>query len=161
AGAVVEEAYELDFPTPDAAEVPPDRLWRAITAAARQAAADRTDIAGVGMDCLTPGLIVLDAADRPLAPIRTHLDRRSRPIARPIEDDVGPEFLATVGNRPLPGGLSALSFAHWRAEHAEDATRVHSYLHVNGWMGLRLTGERAFDPANACFTGLYATVTDQ
>src|SRR5262249_37789923 len=29
------------------------------------------------------------------------------------------------------------------------------------WLALRLTGERAFDPANACFTGLYGTLTDQ
>ena len=40
-------------------------------------------------------------------------------------------------------------------------SRVRSYLHANGWLGLRLTGERAFDRANASFTGLYGTLTDQ
>ncbi len=160
-GPVHKARYDLDMPTPDAAEVPADRLWAAITVAARKATAAGPAAAGVGMDCLTPALVLLDAADRPLAPIRTHLDRRSRPIARRVEADVGPEFLATTGNRPLPGGMSALSWAHWRDEHPDDAGRVRWYLHVNGWVGLRLTGERAFDPANASFTGLFNTVTDQ
>jgi hypothetical protein len=39
--------------------------------------------------------------------------------------------------------------------------RVRGYLHVNGWLCLRLTGERAFDPANASFTGLFGTLADQ
>jgi xylulokinase len=34
-------------------------------------------------------------------------------------------------------------------------------LHVNGWLGWRLTGERAFDRGNACVTGLYGTLTDR
>ena len=38
------------------------------------------------------------------------MDRRSRMAARQVWGAVGPEFLATVGNRPLPGGISAVSF---------------------------------------------------
>src|SRR4051812_38867264 len=97
-GPVHKAAYDLDTPTPDAAEVPADRLWQAVASAARKAAAGGPVVAGVGLDCLTPGLVLLDAADRPLAPVRTHLDRRSRPVARRVEAEVGPEFLATTGN---------------------------------------------------------------
>src|SRR5204862_49169 len=39
--------------------------------------------------------------------------------------------------------------------------RVRHYLHANGWIGFRLTGERAIDPAGASFTGLFGTLTDQ
>src|SRR5207248_913932 len=38
---------------------------------------------------------------------------------------------------------------------------IRSYLHVNSWLGLRLTGERAMDRANASCSGLYATMTDR
>jgi xylulokinase len=38
---------------------------------------------------------------------------------------------------------------------------MHRYLHANGWLSLRLTGETAFDRSNACFSGLYGTLTDQ
>src|SRR5437764_10779274 len=87
-GPVHKAAYDLDRPTPDAAEVPAERLWQAITSAARKATAAGPTIEGVGLDCLTPALVLLDAADKPVAPIRNHLDRRSRPIARRIEAEV-------------------------------------------------------------------------
>lgn len=160
-GPIARAAYELDTPAPDAAEVPPPRLWSTITAAARDAARAVEGIAGVGLSCLTPALVLLDEADRPLGPIWTHLDRRARPAARQVWAAVGEEFLATVGNRPLPGGITAVC---WRQQLHDDpylARRVTRYLHLNGWLGLHLTGQPGFDPANACFTGLYGTLTDQ
>src|SRR5207247_165651 len=117
--------------------------------------------AAVGLSCLTPGLVLLDERDRPVAPIWTHLDRRARPAARQVWADVGEEFLASVGNRPLPGGISAVCYRQQLSDDPYLFTRVRSYLHVNGWLGLRLTGERCFEPANACFSGLYGTLTDQ
>ena len=71
------------------------------------------------------------------------------------------EFLRTTGNRPLPGGISAVCFRQQLQEDPYLAHRIKSYLHANGWLGLRLTGERAFDRANASFSGLYGTLTDQ
>ena len=109
-GPVARVAYALDQPTPDAAEVPADRLWDAATTAARQAVRfARADVQGVGLSVLTPGLVLLDAADQPLGPIWIHLDRRSRPAARQVWQAVGEEFLATTGNRPLPGGITSLA----------------------------------------------------
>src|SRR5437764_570314 len=105
-GPVARAPYQLDRPTPEAAEVPPDRLWAAVTEAARTAARGRDGVAAVGLSCLTPALVLLDERDRPLAPVWTHLDRRARPAARQVQAAVGDEFLATVGNRPLPGGIS-------------------------------------------------------
>jgi len=167
-GPIARVAYALDTPVPDAAEIPAARLWNAVTAAARDAVRQAgvagipgKDVQGVGLSCMTPALILLDRADRPLGPIWTHLDRRARPAARQVWGAVGQEFLATVGNRPLPGGISAVCFRQQMNEDPYLAHRVGSYLHANGWLGLRLTGERAFDPANACFTGLFGTMTDQ
>jgi xylulokinase len=110
---------------------------------------------------MMPALVLLDGADRPLGPIWTHLDRRARPAARQVWATVGEEFLATVGNRPLPGGISAICYRQQLADDPYLGHRVAHYLHANGWLGLCLTGARAFDPANASFTGLYGTVTDQ
>src|SRR5207245_1056894 len=74
---------------------------------------------------------------------------------------VGDEFLATTGSRPLPGHTSVLSYRQMLRETPYLAHRVKSYLHVNGWLGLRMTGARAFDRANASFTGLFNTMTDR
>jgi xylulokinase len=160
-GPIAHIHYDLDHPSAEAAEVSTEKLWDSVTAAARTAAISASGVEAVGFSCLSPGLVLLDAADRPLAPIWTHLDRRSRPSARQVWADVGEEFLATTGNRPLPGGMSVIC---WRQQLATDSSLLREtkhYLHVNGWLGFRLTGERFFDRANACFTGLYGTMTDQ
>src|SRR5437868_1152721 len=90
-GPVARASYSLDYPTPDAAEVPAERLWSAVTMAARQAMATTPAIEAIGLSCLTPALVLLDAADQPLAPIWTHFDRRARPAARQVWAEVGPE----------------------------------------------------------------------
>ena len=161
AGPIIRESYDLDFPTPEAAEVPAERLWQTVTATARKATRGAEGVQGVGLTCMTPALVLLDAADRPLRPIWTHLDRRSRPAARQVEAAVGAEVLATTGNRPLPGGMSAICLRQLLTDDPYLIRDIRHYLHVNGWLALRLTGERAFDPANACFTGLFGTLTDQ
>ncbi|MDB5312859.1 MAG: hypothetical protein JWO38_7061 [Gemmataceae bacterium] len=155
----------LDHPSPDSAQIDADQLWEAITRAARAAVAalpkGTGPVDGVGLSCLTPALVLLDANDTPLSSIWTHLDRRARPVARRVWADVGEEFLNTVGTRPLPGGTSVLSFAQQVEDDPGLRGRVRHYMHANGWVGLRLTGERAFDPANASFTGLFGTCTDR
>jgi xylulokinase len=160
-GTVARVAYPIDHPTPEAAEVPARRVWDAVAAAARQATRSADGAQAVGLSCLTPAPVILDAADRPLLPVWTALDRRARPAARQTWADVGPEFLATTGSRPLPGGVSAVC---WRQQVDLDpymARRVGAYLHLNGWLGLHLTGQRAFDPAGASRSGLFGTLTDQ
>jgi xylulokinase len=160
-GPIGKAAYELDYPTPDAAEVPAERLWAAIAAAAREGTRKAPDVAGIGLSILTPALVLLDSAGRPIKPIWTHLDRRSRAAARQVWAAVGEEFLATVGNRPLPGGITAVCFRQMLSEEPYLRHRVRHFLHANGWLALHLTGEPAFDRANVCFTGLFGTLTDQ
>ncbi len=149
--------YQLQQPTPETATLSAELLWQAVIEAGKEAAAGQT-VEGIGISCLSPALVLLGDDDEPLTPIITHLDRRSRPEARRTWAKVGPEFLASTGNRPLPGGITALSFRHLANEAPELRGRVRRYLHVNGWLGLRLAGTAAFDPANACFSGLFDTM---
>lgn len=165
-GPIARREYALETPTPDAAEIPAERLWQAVTRAAREAvqqahvAGTPDDVAGIGLSVLTPGLVLVGKDEQPVRPIWTHLDRRSRPQARQVWAAVGQEFLETTGNRPLPGGVTAVCFRQLLQEEPYLRHDVAHYLHVNGWLGLRLTGESAFDRANASFTGLFGTLTD-
>lgn len=152
-GPLVRESYPLDAPGPDMAVIEPARLWEAVAAAARAASAGH-QVEGIGLSVLTPGLVLLDERNEPLAPIITHLDRRARDQAREIQREVGDEYLESTGNRPLPGGVSAVVFQHLCEDRPELRRRLHRYLHLNGWLALKLTGVAAFDPGNACFTGL-------
>jgi xylulokinase len=167
-GPIARVSYTLDTPAPEAAEVTAAKLWNAVAAAARSAVHQSgvsgkagEDVHAVGLSCLTPALVLLDKRDRPVRPIWTHLDRRARPAARQVWGAVGAEFLASTGNRPLPGGVSSICFRHMLTLDPYLLHEVHSYLHANGWLGFHMTGVKAFDPANASFTGLFGTVTDQ
>jgi xylulokinase len=166
AGPIARVPYEVDSPVPDAAEVPAPRLWQAIAHAARQAIQSSggagipgQDVEGIGLSVLTPALVLLDERDRPLLPIVTPLDRRGRPAARQLQGALGDEFLAEIGNRPLPGVISALSWRQFISERPYLTHEAGAYLHLNGWLAFHLTGEKAFDRANACCTGLF-TMTE-
>ncbi len=160
-GPVARAPYDLDTPTPDAAEVPLARLRQAVVQAAREAALGHPVVEGVGLSCQSPALVLLDRNHRPVAPVWTHLDRRARQVARQTWHAVGPEFLATTGNRPLPGGMSATCYRQQLEAEPYLGHHVRHYLHLNGWLALHLTGQPAFDPANASFTGLFNTMTDR
>src|SRR3954465_14719169 len=73
-GPVADVPYDLRHPVPEAAEAAPDVLWSAVTKAARQATRGLNGIEGVGLSCMTPALVLLGAADQPIAPIWTPLD---------------------------------------------------------------------------------------
>src|SRR6516162_63241 len=96
-GPIARFRCELDHPTQDAAEVPPERLWATTTAAAREATRGVEGVEAIGLSCLAPALVLLDKGDRPLGPLWTPLDRRARPAARQTWAAVGEEFLRTTG----------------------------------------------------------------
>jgi sugar (pentulose or hexulose) kinase len=152
-GPVVKQAYPLHQPDADTAVIEPKELWQAISQAVSGAVAGQ-QVEGIGLSCLMPCLVLLDQRDQPIMPFVTHLDRRARPTARTLEARFGPSFLRETGNRPLPGGISGVFFKHWATHHPDQLSQVHRYLHLNSWIALRLTGQTAFDPGNACFTGL-------
>lgn len=157
-------AYEIDYPGPDAAEIPARRLHDAVWEAVRQALAVKPagiEIGGIGISCLMPALVLLDGADRPLSPIWLHLDRRSRPVARRVLAVPDEEFLHTIGNNPLPGGISALCYRQQIDDDPGLKSKVRHYLHANGWLAMLLTGERCFDRGNASFSGVWGTLTDR
>lgn len=152
-GAVSKTHYALHQPDADTAAILPEELWSAISQAVLQAASG-ISVNGIGFSCLTPCLVLLDQRDQPVMPFVTHLDRRARPTAKMLDARWGTEILRDTGNRPLPGGISAVFFKHWADNHPELVSQVRRYLHLNSWLGLKLTGNTAFDPGNACFTGI-------
>src|SRR5262249_28889216 len=101
----------------------------------------------------------LDDKDQPAASIRLPQDRRSRPAARQVQAECGDEFLAEVGSRPLPGGISAVAFRQVVTDDPYLIREVRRFLHLNSWLALIITGETAFDQANASLSGLFGTLT--
>lgn len=157
-GGAVSVGYLLDRPDPETATVPADRVWQAIEQAVRQAVAGcPSPVEGIGLSCMTPALLLLDAEGEPLTPIWTHFDRRSRPLARRLKADPNRfnNFLQHACNPPLPGGLSAFSAVKQLELAPQLRPQTRWLAHVNSWIVHRLTGNLAIDSAGACFTGLY------
>jgi sugar (pentulose or hexulose) kinase len=149
----------IDHPSPEAAELRLDRLWSAVSTAARSVAQAVDGIEGVGLCVITPALVLLDDQDKPAAPIWLPDDRRARSTARQVQAEVGEELLAETGNGPIPGLVSALSFRQMLGDDPYLIREVRRFLHLNGWLALHMTGNAAFDPANASLTGVYGTLT--
>jgi sugar (pentulose or hexulose) kinase len=158
-GEMARVRYVVDRPTPVAAEVSGERLWSAVTTAARSVSQAVEGIEGVGLSVVSPALVLIEKKDQPAAPVRLPHDRRSRPAARQVEADVGAEFLAEIGNRSLPGSISAVAFRQMVADDPYLIREVRRYLHLNSWLAFRMTGETAFDRANASLSGLCGTLT--
>ncbi len=158
-GPIARVGYALDRQDADAATLPTQRLLDAVLSVARQAIATGGAVEGIGFSCMSPALLLLGENDAPLTPILTHLDHRCRDEARRIEAECGKEFLASIGNRPLPGGISVVAYADQVRRDPALKPKIRRYLHVDGWLGLTFTGEAALDYGNASFTGLYNTLS--
>ena len=102
-GPIAHVHEQLEAPAAEAEEVPAERLWQAAGAAARQAvqrahvAGTAADVAGVGLSVMTPALVLVDKQDKPLVPVWTHLDRRSRPVARQVSKSSAVEAIQELG----------------------------------------------------------------
>lgn len=125
----------------------------------KQTLAGLGDLSGVEIvshSSFSPSLCVMgqDSALDGL-PILGHADRRSLDQARRIERTIGADhFLHTVGNRPVPGGISVTSLC-WLLENEPEAMRnVQTVGHVSTWLVRELTGQNVMDYSQACFTGL-------
>jgi len=141
-------------------EVHPDSLLKAVIDAIRQLARSAKTVDAVALSVMSPAWVAMDKNGRPLTPIITHQDRRSTEIALELERKVGKErFLHLAGNRPVPGGISATTWAWYLRNEPRALKRADLVGHLNTFMHRQMTGARVIDPSNASFTGLYLTNT--
>ena len=141
-------------------EVDPDSLLKAVIHSIRQLGKSAKSVDVIGLSVMSPAWVAMDARGRPLTPIVTHQDRRSVDVAIELERRVGKDrYLKLSGNRPVPGGISATTWA-WYLRHKPAALRRADLVgHLNTFLHRQMTGARVIDPSNASFTGLYLTAT--
>jgi sugar (pentulose or hexulose) kinase len=142
------------------AEVDPAAILRAVRLAAHDAVTSSVgkppDV--VALSSMSPSWLALDKTGKPLTPVITHQDRRSLEDARRIEAAFGKdEHLAITGNRPVPGGISSTTAAHFARHHKPLLRKAALVGHLQTFLLNHLTGARAADPSNASFMGLYKT----
>ena len=139
-------AHRIAAPKPGYSEQDPDDWWaataKAIPAAIEQAGIEGKQVAGIGLSGQMHGLVVTDAAGKPLRPSIIWNDQRTGPQAAEIEDAVGgkAKLIALVGNVAMTS--FTLTKLLWVRRHEGQLyDRIRHLLLPKDYVRLRLTGE--------------------
>ncbi|KUY82488.1 xylulokinase [Burkholderia sp. RF4-BP95] len=145
--AVASEPYALSSPQPGWAEITPDVWWQALVrAAARLPADERAQVAAIGLSGQMHGVVLIDAAGRPVRPALLWPDTRAAREADAADWPGAPNPVA-------PGMAGPL--LRWVAAHEPQALRDARWaVQPKDWLRVALGGEVAADPSDACATAL-------
>ncbi|MEM3693893.1 MAG: FGGY-family carbohydrate kinase [Candidatus Bathyarchaeia archaeon] len=160
-GSLVAEAsmeYGILHPMPSWVEQDPKVWWIALKEALRLILKkiDAKDVSALGICCLCPSVIPVDAHGRPLRNAIIWMDRRSEEQAEGLRREPGEgEFASIACNRVAPGAFSATSILWLKEKERASYEKTWKFLHANGFLGLRLTGRASMDWTNASFTLLF------
>lgn len=151
--------YDVETPRANWAESDPERWWRALLSAVREAVGGRgEEVRGVGLSGQMHGVVL---ARRDGAPIRKAVlwaDGRSAPQLEAYEK-LSEERRGALAN-PLVAGMAGPTLL-WLREHEAGAYKEASWaLQPKDWLRLRLTGEAKSDPSDASGTLLYDLTDD-
>lgn len=140
--------------TATGAEIEPGLLADVVLGALRAACEDRPGVRvrAVGLASFAESVVLLDADDRPLAPLVAWHDTRGGPEAQDLSGTVGED--AFSGRTGLPASALATAVkVRALAGAGLDLSRVATVLSATDWLAHRLAGTRGFDLSLASRTG--------
>lgn len=160
-GKIIHEAfypYSVKHPNPSWAEQDPNDWWVGFKETVKRVTRDVSvkDVASIGIDCLCPSLVAVDAEGKPQGNAIIWMDHRSVEQAEWIRKNLGEDLVFKVaGNRVAAGAFSATSILWLKENRQKLFEDTRSFLHANGYLILKLTGESTMDWTNASFTLLF------
>ncbi|MEU7486055.1 xylulokinase [Streptomyces sp. NPDC042319] len=147
-----------------ARESDPEAWWsalgEAVAAGLKDAGAGPSAVAGIAVAGQQHGLVVLDAAGRPVRPALLWNDTRSAPQAAALTDALGGPagWLARTGSEPV-ASMTATKW-QWLREHEPAAADAAAAVRLpHDFLTERLSGAAVTDPGDASGTLWYATTT--
>lgn len=163
AAAVSEEGHELAAhrsavpwePVATGAEIDAERLVELALASAR-AVLERMPgepVTGIGLTGMAEAGVLLDARDRPTAPVIAWYDSRGTEEAELLERELGAERFSAATGLP-PGPQWTLAKYRWMRTHLPSTAAGVRWLNVPEWIVRRLGGEHASELSLASRTGL-------
>jgi sugar (pentulose or hexulose) kinase len=138
------------------AEVDPDALLDAATAAGREAldAAPDGEVAGIGVAGMAETGVLLDDRGRPAVPAIAWHDTRGHDESRRMAAELGEERFAARTGLPC-SELCTLAKYAWMRAHLPEAARGVRWLNVAEWIVRGLGGEEVAECSLASRTGFY------
>ncbi|MGW1839896.1 xylulokinase [Streptomyces sp. NPDC002067] len=145
-------------------ESDPESWWEALRASAGAALAESgvapSAVVGIAVAGQQHGLVVLDAAGRPLRPAMLWNDTRSAPQAIALTEALGgpAAWLERTGSVPV-ASMTATKWQWLREHEPETAGRTAAVRLPHDFLTERLSGTAATDPGDASGTCWYSTRT--
>ncbi len=130
----------------------------AISAAAEQALGEALGavlgvrVLAVGVASMAESGVLVDAADRPLAPVIAWHDARDADLLTLLQEEIGGDRFSSRTGLPLWTQWS-LTKHRWLAEHHEPARRAVRRYNIAEWVVRRLGGDAATELSLASRTG--------
>ncbi len=148
--------YPLYTPRPLWAEQNADDWWDATCACLQEIVGEipAEEIAGIGLSGQMHGLVMLDAADKPLRPAILWCDQRTQKQCDWITETVGRDTLVAETCNPVLTGFTAPKIIWVRDHEPEIYQRARKYLLPKDYIRLRLSGAFATEVSDASGTSL-------
>ena len=153
-------SYPVSSPRAGWAETAPLYWWEACIKAVRTAVGERgADVSALGLSGQMHGVVLSDAAGRPLRPAVLWADTRSAGLLdryRALDDGL----LQILGN-PVATGMAGPTLLWLRENEPQEYRAARWALQPKDWLRLRLTGEAFSEPSDASATLLYDPEADR
>lgn len=160
--ATAKKSYETSYPQPGWAEQPAYQWWRALKENTREviekSSVDPAKIIAVGIDAFSTTVLPVDAQGDPLRPGLIWMDRRAARQSKWIAENLKDETWEINGNVSDAGNIAPKIM--WIKENEPEIyAKTHLFLHANGYLVYRLTGEYSMDISEAGLSQLCNTKT--
>ncbi len=162
--AIAKKAYDTSYPHHGWAEQPAYQWWRALKentqAVIEESSVDPAKIIAVGIDAFSTTVLPVDQEGDPLRPGLIWMDRRATKQADWIAENLKDELWEINGNIS-DAGNPAPKIMWIKENEPEIYKRTHLFLHANGYLVYRLTGEYSMDKSEAGLSQMCNTTTGE
>lgn len=154
--------YRLITPDQSSVQIDAESMWEAFLHCIRLLrdgmGIDMSQVAGISISSLCPGLIALGEDGRVLVDPIIYSDRRSTVEADMILDAVGSERLFEItANGSMAGAFSGSSMLWFKRHMPDEYAQTKYFGHLNTFLANRMTGNYGIDYSNASYTNLFET----
>ncbi|VGO14339.1 Xylulose kinase [Pontiella desulfatans] len=150
--ATARKAYDTSYPHQGWAEQPAYQWWRALKENTKEmleaSSVDPAKVIAVGIDAFSTTVLPVDKDGDPLRPGLIWMDRRASKQADWIAENLKEETWEINGNVSDAGNPAPKIM--WIKENEPDVyEKTHMFLHANGYLVYKLTGEYSMDKSEA------------